>query len=764
MMSRGFRIAALLVVAGLLLCQSVLAGYADPKGRFTIDPPEGWKVQAAPDGSSVVFVTEDDQARLIALALDVPDNTPLADVAAGYEQFLKQAKPDSKMKLQKETKAEVAGQPALQREYVIEEGGKDIATVRTIFLRAGTFSLTLHTSVRGEGFEKFEPVFHKCLGSLCVTPKQAAGAPTDVQEKLKALQAAHEAGVLSKTEYERKKAELEAQLRPPQPQLDEATQKKLQALEAARQAGVLSQAEYDRKKAELLRSAAPELDEATKSKLKALDAARQAGVLSQAEFERKKAELLGQPAAGQPEPEGPADFALYRDPQGRFQLQHPRTWAAQAFPNGQGVAFMSGTNAISLLLVSGAATADQILDGIAANLGKQWKDYREAARTQCQVGGAAAPLADFTGTNPQGMRARGQLTVAVAGGTGYVFILTVPENGLPAVQPVWNALLGSFRAGAGTAAPEVAAVKGKTYRHAAGFSFSYPDAWSVKEQDGNVQLIPPDPASANGAPLELYFVAVENVAQEGIQRPDDPRIVQLLDTQVKSLSAALARVGEAAPVNMGAAKGVVLNWEARSPQAVIAARVFVGIVNGWAAAIVGMGVKEKVDARDADLRRIFGSFGVPAAGQPGAPAPQPDNEPRGQAPAGPLDQRLLGCWLHEKNFSSGTYGSTTARTFVFRADGTFLTQGQFAASTEHREAGSPTPERTTMGSDVSKAAGRWSAANGVLSLAWAGGDRDQVRYYIEDPSQPGTTAATMGKRLMLVTTEDGEKQLWTHQR
>ena len=52
----------------------------------------------------------------------------------------------------------------------------------------------------------------------------------------------------------------------------------------------------------------------------------------------------------------------------------------------------------------------------------------------------------------------------------------------------------------------------------------------------------------------------------------------------------------------------------------------------------------------------------------------------------------------------------------------------------------------------------------MLTLTWAGGGREQVRYYIEDPSQPGTTAATMGKRLMLVTTADGSKQLWTHQK
>jgi hypothetical protein len=123
-------------------------------------------------------------------------------------------------------------------------------------------------------------------------------------------------------------------------------------------------------------------------------------------------------------------------------------------------------------------------------------------------------------------------------------------------------------------------------------------------------------------------------------------------------------------------------------------------------------------------------------------------------------------WLYEKSFSSGRYGSVDVQTFLFRPDGTFLNQGQAAANLEHGDGvgGGSDPGRTTLGTAPSRAAGRWAAANGVLTLTWTNGEREQVRYYIEDPSQPGTTAATMGKRIMLVTTGEGERQLWTHQK
>jgi hypothetical protein len=79
-------------------------------------------------------------------------------------------------------------------------------------------------------------------------------------------------------------------------QVDQITAEKLKILDAAHQAGVLTDEEYGRKKDELLSQAAKAapLDPATVEKLKALEAAHQAGVVSDEEYGRKKMELVGQ--------------------------------------------------------------------------------------------------------------------------------------------------------------------------------------------------------------------------------------------------------------------------------------------------------------------------------------------------------------------------------------------------------------------------------------------------------------------------------------
>lgn len=74
----------------------------------------------------------------------------------------------------------------------------------------------------------------------------------DTRSKLKALEDARAAGVLTEEEYKKKKAELEAKLKPATKPLNPETQKKLKALEDARKAGVLSEAEFERKRTELL--------------------------------------------------------------------------------------------------------------------------------------------------------------------------------------------------------------------------------------------------------------------------------------------------------------------------------------------------------------------------------------------------------------------------------------------------------------------------------------------------------------------------------
>ena len=74
----------------------------------------------------------------------------------------------------------------------------------------------------------------------------------ELQKKLQALQTAKEAGILSESEYQQKKAAIEAQLQKSSQKIDADTLKRLEALEAAYRSGILNEQEYKEKKAILL--------------------------------------------------------------------------------------------------------------------------------------------------------------------------------------------------------------------------------------------------------------------------------------------------------------------------------------------------------------------------------------------------------------------------------------------------------------------------------------------------------------------------------
>jgi len=248
------------------------------------------------------------------------------------------------------------------------------------FLKTGVLSLTLHTSVRGKDRDTYAPVLTRAVQSLTLG---GAGGDDAIRAKLKALESARQAGILSDAEYQAKKAELEATLKPPAPKIDGPTREKLAALDAALAAGILTKAEYEQKKAALLGGAAP-------TPTRPVIPAPPPTV----------------PVIPAPPPTAPA-MKPYADPQQRFTVQFPAGWTAQAFPNNQGVAFMHGQRAVSVLLVGGAGTTQQIVTGIAANLAGQWKGYRQTARPPRTVCGQASPAVSFSGTNPQGLVADG---------------------------------------------------------------------------------------------------------------------------------------------------------------------------------------------------------------------------------------------------------------------------------------------------------------------------------------------------------------------
>ena len=366
-------------------------------------------------------------------------------------------------------------------------------------------------------------------------------APSDAQSKIKAIEDAHNAGILTDEEYKSKKAELEATT------ISEETNKKLQALESAYQSGILTKEEY----------------------------------------ERKKAELLGQ---GTVTPSEIKNLTLYSDPIWEFQFQYPPDWKIQVFPNGQGVTLTKDNANINLLLFLGSPEPKQLIGSVSAQIQGQWKDYRQIQTVEDKYEGRS--VLEFTGVNPKGMKAHAQLSALTSGGMAYVFLMSTPENEFYDALSVWEALLKSFKP-----------IKdGKIYRHEGVLSFWYPADWDVTKQENIIQFTPSNAGKLGDAPTELYFLFTENIGEEKISSPNDPQVLEYLDSQIQSLSSALKRIGEPSPVG----SGVLLEWEAKSPEGkVVKARTLTKIANNYLIALVSVGLEELLNSRGTDLRRMF---------------------------------------------------------------------------------------------------------------------------------------------------------------
>jgi hypothetical protein len=454
------------------------------------------------------------------------------------------------------------------------------------------------------------------------------------------------------------------------------------------------------------------------------------------------ASLLGT-GAGPSESSRPTtkDARRYQDPKGRFQLEVPLDWEVVLTMGRDGVVFQSQKIAATLAvdLVGTPRSAKAMAEEAVKRGTREWKGYSETKREEGKLAGAGQPslTLECAGELPQtagapAVKARMRVLASVLGDQGILICLVGSEEAFTAAQSAWDRVVRTITVGEGTLARE----KGKTYRHAIGFSFWYPADWTVKEQSDFLQLLPPDPGSTPEGPTELYFLVGESVSAEGITRADDPRVIQYLESQVRSVAPSLQRIEGSTPAGMARGQGTTLQWEAKSPKgdtvrATAHATAHVSIIQGYGVALLAIGLKERLEARGAKLRQIFASFDFGSSEK---------------------DPQIVGTWQYEKNFWAGTYSSTTVRTLVLKADGSFTMTGQFAASLDSKDSGGNDTGRVSGNSDRGADKGRWGAAGSRLYLFYDDGSYSEYKYYVEKQSD--------GKA-MLLETGGKDKQLWT---
>jgi hypothetical protein len=99
------------------------------------------------------------------------------------------------------------------------------------------------------------------------------------------------------------------------------------------------------------------------------------------------------------------------------------------------------------MVFGGSGKAEDLLESVSKQIRNQTQNYREVQRGKGEVCSQTVPLLEYTGVNPKGEQAHSQMAAFVAGGVGYVFLLSTPESEFATVQPVWKALLSSFNVG-----------------------------------------------------------------------------------------------------------------------------------------------------------------------------------------------------------------------------------------------------------------------------------------------------------------------------
>jgi len=269
-------------------------------------------------------------------------------------------------------------------------------------------------------------------------------------------------------------------------------------------------------------------------------------------------------------------------------------------------------------------------------------------------------------------------------------------------------------------APSATLRNGKEYQHASGGKFRYPADWELTVGEEGLRLTPPD-AAAN----EFYLILGEPA--QGATDPATPEILAYLDSQVTGVFPTLKRAGKVETGAAGGGKAAIITWDGKHEGADYRVRSFTTIMKGFGVSLVAAGPKAKVEARDAQLREIFQTFGW------------------GE---GKVDPQLVGTWNHWSYSGSTNYGREEKAQIVLNQDGTFTYRGESetAMSAEGRNAGG---EQTWVGGANARRGsgwqGRWTADGKTIILNFEDGTSEIFTYGFKQE----------GANVFLVATPDG---------
>jgi len=195
----------LLSVMLLVAAAPVRGAHRDSQGRFAIEAPEGWKTVPAKD--KFVFMAPDGQSAIHVEMVTLPQQPKLEQEAQRMAGILRKEF-NALMLPEGSRQGTVAGKSALQCLYTMKPAKGAPGKVVTTLVETKNGFLVVWMVASTETYAASETLYQKCLNSVQFPGKDDGEAdPEALQKKLAALEAALEAGVLDREEYERKKAE-----------------------------------------------------------------------------------------------------------------------------------------------------------------------------------------------------------------------------------------------------------------------------------------------------------------------------------------------------------------------------------------------------------------------------------------------------------------------------------------------------------------------------------------------------------------------------
>ena len=249
------------------------------------------------------------------------------------------------------------------------------------------------------------------------------------------------------------------------------------------------------------------------------------------------------------------------------------------------------------------------------------------------------------------------------------------------------ALLAAVAMAAGDPA-ENAADSASTYRHPSGATLRLAGGWSTRSTSGIALLVPPEARET-----EAYLFLVTGT--QGADRADDPRVVQALEGELAQLAPFLYRDGAPEAFRTGGGtSGAVMSYVGRTKDGTdMRARAYVLVGRAYAVAVLALGERAAVDARDQAMRGMLATMSFEA---------------------GVRDRALAGYWKFTKTSSyvSGQFTAATelTRELVLAPDGTC------AARENSRALAGDMSASVDTGDDANTARGHWYAADGVLCI------------------------------------------------